>query len=170
MMKSKNLILNCLKRTIIGLDSRNVSSVMRCGNFMRENRKYFSNKNTNSNSESNNININNSSNSTTSNPDSAILFQLSTLSPLDGRYSSQTEQLRSYFSESALIKYRTIVEIEWLKFLLSKFNSDSILKQKYKLSSTLEETNHKLDSIISDLDLLSAHKIKSIEKQTNHDV
>ena len=36
------------------------------------------------------------------------------ISPLDGRYHNKTELLRPYFSESALIKYRIQVEIEYL--------------------------------------------------------
>ena len=35
------------------------------------------------------------------------------VSPVDGRYSRQTEPLREYFSEYALIKYRVRVEIEY---------------------------------------------------------
>ena len=35
------------------------------------------------------------------------------VSPIDGRYSRQTEPLREYFSEYALIKYRVRVEIEY---------------------------------------------------------
>ncbi len=43
---------------------------------------------------------------------------LTGLSPLDGRYSVQVKTLNNYFSEYGLIKYRTKVEIEWLKFLI----------------------------------------------------
>ena len=39
---------------------------------------------------------------------------LKNISPLDGRYSKSIESLSDYFSESALIKYRTMVEIEYL--------------------------------------------------------
>ena len=39
---------------------------------------------------------------------------LKNISPLDGRYSKNIESLSDYFSESALIKYRTMVEIEYL--------------------------------------------------------
>ena len=35
------------------------------------------------------------------------------VSPIDGRYSRQTEPLREYFSEYALIKYRVRIEIEY---------------------------------------------------------
>ena len=39
---------------------------------------------------------------------------INSISPLDGRYHNKTELLRPYFSESALIKYRIQVEIEYL--------------------------------------------------------
>ena len=35
------------------------------------------------------------------------------ISPIDGRYSSKTEDLQEYFSEYALFKYRTQVEVEY---------------------------------------------------------
>jgi len=42
---------------------------------------------------------------------------LTALSPLDGRYHNKADPLRPYFSESALIRYRVHIEIEWLKAL-----------------------------------------------------
>ena len=38
---------------------------------------------------------------------------LNALSPLDGRYKNKTSTLQQFFSESALIKYRLHVEIEY---------------------------------------------------------
>ena len=47
------------------------------------------------------------------------LSQLTAISPIDGRYRKQVQQLDEYFSEFALIKYRVIVEIDYfLKFLI----------------------------------------------------
>lgn len=46
--------------------------------------------------------------------------QLLALSPLDGRYLAKTTDLREFFSESALIRYRIEVEIEYLLALDSK--------------------------------------------------
>jgi adenylosuccinate lyase len=43
---------------------------------------------------------------------------LLSLSPLDGRYRNQVKELNDYYSEYGLIKYRTKVEVEWLKFLI----------------------------------------------------
>ena len=41
------------------------------------------------------------------------LSPLQAISPVDGRYRKTTAQLANYFSESALIKYRIFVEIEY---------------------------------------------------------
>ena len=38
---------------------------------------------------------------------------LTTISPIDGRYHSKTKELRAYFSEFGLIRYRVIVEVEY---------------------------------------------------------
>ena len=42
------------------------------------------------------------------------LSTLNALSPLDGRYAKKVDNLRQYFSEFALIKFRVEVEINWL--------------------------------------------------------
>jgi adenylosuccinate lyase len=36
------------------------------------------------------------------------------ISPLDGRYSSDIEELLPFFSEKALIRYRLMIEVEYL--------------------------------------------------------
>tara|TARA_R110001632_G_scaffold112261_2_gene223276 strand:- start:627 stop:1931 length:1305 start_codon:yes stop_codon:yes gene_type:complete len=78
--------------------------------------------------------------------------QLNSLSPLDGRYSEVTQSLRKYFSESALIKYRTNLEMLYLMHLLD----------------FLEIPNSEFDFFeVSDEDVL---KIKEIEKKVRHDV
>ena len=38
---------------------------------------------------------------------------LNSISPVDGRYRNQTEELSAYFSEAALMRYRLIVEVEY---------------------------------------------------------
>ncbi len=87
---------------------------------------------------------------------------LTTVSPVDGRYQSKTAALSEYFSEYALFKYRTRVEVEYFIALcnlplpeLSSVNRDKfpILRQVYELF-TVE----------------CARKIKEIEQTTNHDV
>src|SRR3954467_4817270 len=40
--------------------------------------------------------------------------ELTAISPLDGRYRPPVEEPARYFSEAALIRYRVLVEVEWL--------------------------------------------------------
>ena len=46
--------------------------------------------------------------------------ELTSISPIDGRYRKQTEQLSNYFSEFALIKWRVYVEVEYFLFLFDE--------------------------------------------------
>jgi adenylosuccinate lyase len=87
------------------------------------------------------------------------LTSLSAISSIDGRYRKQVQHLDEYFSEYALIKYRVLVEIEYL-FMLSK-------KKFFKLSD--KATKH-LNKIKADFGLEDAQEIKQIEYTTNHDV
>ena len=88
--------------------------------------------------------------------------ELLAVSPIDGRYSSQTKQLGAYFSEYALMKFRTHVEIEYFISLcevpipqLKDFPKDKIEKlRKVALEFTIED----------------GKEIKEIESTTNHDV
>ena len=88
---------------------------------------------------------------------------LQALSPLDGRYAAQTEPLRAFFSEAALIKFRVHVEIEWLLMLS---DSDEISGVR---DFSLDEikTLRAISANFSDDD---AARVKAIEKTTNHDV
>ena len=45
------------------------------------------------------------------------LSSLTALSPIDGRYGSQGNLLRSLFSEYGLIYFRVFIEIRWLQAL-----------------------------------------------------
>lgn len=100
------------------------------------------------------------------------LTPLTALSPLDGRYSSQIASLKNYFSEAGLIKYRTIVEIEWLKFLITEVINEKDLNNKFQLESEgeIRDTTRKLDMILKEFDIDQALLVKSIENKTNHDV
>lgn len=40
-------------------------------------------------------------------------LQLEAISPVDGRYRKQTEDLAKYYSEHALIRYRVLVEVKY---------------------------------------------------------
>ncbi|SKB78986.1 adenylosuccinate lyase [Maribacter arcticus] len=90
------------------------------------------------------------------------LNALNAISPIDGRYSSKTKSLSSYFSEEALIKYRVRVEIEYFIALC-----EIPLKQL----STFDSSKFKeLRKIYTEFTTADALEIKEIEKVTNHDV
>ncbi len=80
------------------------------------------------------------------------------ISPIDGRYREITENISEYFSEYAFIKYRVIVEIDWLKYFLK-----NILKEQDDFSTKIAE-------IVEKFDIKEAERVKQIEKITNHDV
>ncbi|MBU0766289.1 adenylosuccinate lyase [Patescibacteria group bacterium] len=88
---------------------------------------------------------------------------LSALSPLDGRYLKNTESLRRFFSEDALISARLLVEIEW--FLALANHPD--IKEVKKVSKKDEQ---KLLSFVERFSTKDAEEVKRIEKKTNHDV
>ena len=84
------------------------------------------------------------------------------VSPIDGRYSRQTEPLREYFSEYALIKYRVRVEIEYFISLC-----EIPLPQLADFDHSKFEA---LRDIYRNMTPEDAAKVKEIEKVTNHDV
>lgn len=86
-------------------------------------------------------------------------MSLTAISPIDGRYSRQVLPLQEYFSEYALIKYRVIVEIEYL-FALADKKFLRISKSAKKL----------LEDLVTHFSVKDAEQIKEIEKITNHDV
>lgn len=88
---------------------------------------------------------------------------ITALSPLDGRYHTKVESLRSYFSEFALIRFRVRVEIEWLKTLSKEPGIAEV-----PIFSDL--THLQLDNLAEDFSLEDGEAIKTIEVTTNHDV
>jgi adenylosuccinate lyase len=87
---------------------------------------------------------------------------LEAVSPVDGRYRRQIEALAPYFSESALIRYRLRVEVEYFIALcrlplpqLKEFNPDQF---------------ERLREIYQSFSMADARRIKDIEGVTNHDV
>lgn len=86
---------------------------------------------------------------------------LSALSPLDGRYESKIKDLKSFFSEEALIRYRVFIEIKYFLLLQAK------VPQLAKLS-TNDLKNIELISETFSID--SAERVKATERITNHDV
>lgn len=88
---------------------------------------------------------------------------LKALSPLDGRYSKNTEALSEYFSEHALINYRTKVEIEYLISLSKE-------KEILELKNFSDKDQQKLRRIYKSFGLDDSKRVKAIEVATNHDV
>lgn len=87
------------------------------------------------------------------------LNPLTAISPIDGRYRRQLQQLDEYFSEYALIKYRVIVEIEYFLFLSDrKFFKADVRTKKH------------LADLVQNFSLADALQIKQTESVTNHDV
>lgn len=90
-----------------------------------------------------------------------MIDEIYNISPIDGRYKELTKEVKEYFSEYHLIKNRIIVEIAWLKKLLT-INEINV---EYD-----EKDIEILDKIVEEFDLSEAKKVKYIEKTTKHDV
>lgn len=84
---------------------------------------------------------------------------LLSISPIDGRYENATKDLKDYFSEYALMKYRLKVEVAYFIFLAEK----KFFKLESKQKEALLELTHNFS-------IEDALEIKEIEKITNHDV
>jgi adenylosuccinate lyase len=91
------------------------------------------------------------------------LSVLTALSPLDGRYRDRISKLSDYFSEFGLIRYRVLVEVEWLKALCAAEALDDI-------PSLSPITLRQLDAVVRDFSVIDAEAVKQIEARTNHDV
>ncbi|WP_129594070.1 adenylosuccinate lyase [Seramator thermalis] len=90
------------------------------------------------------------------------LNELNAISPIDGRYREKTDELSSFFSEFALIKYRVMVEVKYF-IALYELNLPP-------LQGMNEGDKTRLHEIIDNFDEKDARRIKDIEKTTNHDV
>lgn len=87
---------------------------------------------------------------------------LTAISPIDGRYRDKVENLANYFSESALIRYRVTVEVEYF-IALCELPLPQLVNFDHSLFEPLRE-------IYRNFTVEDAQKIKDIEKVTNHDV
>ncbi len=84
------------------------------------------------------------------------------ISPVDGRYQRQTLELRNYFSEGALIRYRILVECEYFISLCE------VIPQLFVVTpEQINKLRNRLYKEITDADFT---KIKEYESKTNHDV
>ena len=89
-------------------------------------------------------------------------FDHNNISPLDSRYANKVSSFRENFSESALIKIRFEIEIEWILFLCNK------LSRTFKPLS--KNSIEKIINFKNKFDNKSVLRIKKIEATTNHDV
>lgn len=88
---------------------------------------------------------------------------LTAISPIDGRYAEKTDGLRSSFSEFGLIRHRVLIEIRWLQAL----SLHPEIKEVPPLSG---HAMNVLNAIVDNFDHNDAHRVKNIERTTNHDV
>ena len=110
---------------------------------------------------------------------------LYSISPIDGRYREKTKDLRPYFSEAGLIRYRILVEIRYLVYFLLYLQNPSIKKNiqtnaEKKFIERIRILSIDEKSIFSYFDNLGNNDIeivKQIETKgfeeipaTNHDV
>jgi adenylosuccinate lyase len=87
---------------------------------------------------------------------------LTAISPIDGRYQSKTAALQAYFSEYGLIRYRVLVEVEYLIALVDSGISN--------LSDFPKAQFPALRAIYTNFSQADALWIKETEQTTNHDV
>jgi adenylosuccinate lyase len=87
---------------------------------------------------------------------------LEAISPVDGRYRKAVQDLSAFFSESALIRYRVRVEIEYFIALCEL--------PLPPLAGVNAARFDALRAIYRDFCLEDAAAIKRIERETNHDV
>ena len=87
------------------------------------------------------------------------LTALTAISAIDGRYRKQIQHLDEYFSEYALMKYRVIIEVEYLLFL-----------HKKKFVELPGKAVKHLNKLKENFGPEDAQEIKQIEYTTNHDV
>ena len=85
------------------------------------------------------------------------------ITPLDGRYSSQVEELTDYLSEWALIKYRVLVEVEWLIEMAASPHISDLRELTPAEILALRDIHENFDD-------KAALRAKKIEATTRHDV
>ena len=98
-----------------------------------------------------------------SSPAPLPLNSLTALSPLDGRYEKKTAGLRTCFSEFALMRYRVLVEIEWLIAL-------SQAPELVECPPFSKATESSMRDAAASFSIADAERVKAIEATTNHDV
>jgi len=97
----------------------------------------------------------------------AVMAALNALSPLDGRYATNLAALSTWLSESALMRERVYVEVEWLIALAEVRADDPRLVDLPQIDLPGRE---RLRAIAKRFAHGNAARIKAIEAVTNHDV
>jgi len=88
--------------------------------------------------------------------DHELRSQLMSISPLDGRYSRHCAELGEFFSEFALTKFRTQVEVAWL----IRLSEEPSISEIPSLDAT---TIAELESLYESFCIEDAEEIKKIE-------
>ena len=88
---------------------------------------------------------------------------LDALSPLDGRYAARCAPLRPIFSEAGLMRYRVMVEVEWLVALGDEPGIAEV--PPFDDAGRLA-----LRTLATGFSSQDAARVKAIEARTNHDV
>ena len=91
------------------------------------------------------------------------LDSLTAISPLDGRYRQRIAALAPLVSEFGLMRYRVRVEIEWFLFLSS-------LDEIAELPPLETAQAERVQALWREFDTNDAAAIRTLERQTNHDV
>ncbi len=88
---------------------------------------------------------------------------LFSISPIDGRYAKEVSTLAPFFSEAALMRYRILVEVQ---YLIALSNTAGIREVK-RLTSSEQKL---LVNLYTNFTEAQAAQIKTIEAETKHDV
>lgn len=88
---------------------------------------------------------------------------LTALSPLDGRYAAKADPLRPIFSEFGLMQRRVLVEVRWL---LALGDHPAIVE----VPAFGAAARQFLTTLADGFSLHDAERVKTIERETNHDV
>ena len=89
-------------------------------------------------------------------------MSLRAISPLDGRYADKVAPLRDYLSEWALIKFRALVQLRWLRAMSAHPGITHVR------AFTADEGDM-LAALEAEFDQAAAERVRAIEARTNHD-
>ncbi len=88
---------------------------------------------------------------------------LTAISPVDGRYASKCDDLRTICTELGLIRYRVAVEVAWFEAL-------SDCADIAEVPTFSPEARAFLKAMVEDFSEADGERVKTIERTTNHDV